>query len=408
MLATWVPDMGNTQDALYSLANGTQDQTANQTAAPRDDLSMGSAWQDLFTFTADSSGSATITLTKPPGELQTALFAGGVMVVPTSVLKTTGTTYTYTYAYDADGNLTSETDPMGCTTSYTYDAFGDQVSQNRPNGQSTTYAYDLDGNEVSTTDPMWYVTAYAYDAFGNQISQSLPDPANGKQDSGSPTTTYTYDAMGDMLSLTDPVGNTTSWTYDALGDELTQSEPVSLGYASGTTTRQNPITAIYSYKYDLDGNLIESIDADANADGGTNGHVNTYAYNWMNEETSQTWYTDTTDANANTGANSVGTASYGYDLDGRMTSAANTVDNNAVASYSYQYDQVGNVTGQTAQLANVTQVVEETMFRYRFSLPRRTTIMTIGQAWRPTSAVRPILTAPPAPSAASAAESTIF
>ena len=29
----------------------------------------------------------------------------------------------------------------------------------------------------------------------------------------------TYDVMGDMLSLTDPDGNTTSWTYDGLGRE---------------------------------------------------------------------------------------------------------------------------------------------------------------------------------------------
>ena len=41
------------------------------------------------------------------------------------------------------------------------------------------------------------MTAYTFDAFGNQVSQSLPDPANGKQDSGSPKTTFTYDAMGD-------------------------------------------------------------------------------------------------------------------------------------------------------------------------------------------------------------------
>ena len=57
--------------------------------------------------------------------------------------------------------------------------------------------------------------ADAYDAFGDQISQSLPDPANGKYDSGSPTTTFTYDLDG----------NTTSWTYAARAARASRAKP---------------------------------------------------------------------------------------------------------------------------------------------------------------------------------------
>ena len=171
--------------------------------------------------------------------------------------------------------------------------------------------------------------------------------------------------MGNMLSLTDPVGNTTSWTYDALGDELTESELVSLGYMPGTTTLESPVTvnATSSFQYDLDGDLTESIDADANANNATGiGHVTTYAYNSTGQETCETWYSTVADAEA--GTPNVGTVSYAYDLQGNMLSASNTVspltsgegqgEGSLVAAYTYHYDSVGNVTDVTTELAGVT------------------------------------------------------
>ena len=248
-----------------------------------------------------------------------------------------------TDSYDADGDLVSRTDPLGNVTTYTWDAFGNEVSQSLPNpttgaagGPTTTFAYDLDRNEVSTTDPLGNVTAYTFDAFGNQVSQSLPDPANGKQDSGSPKTTFTYDAMGDQLSLTDPDGNTTSWTYDGLGRETGQSETVALGYNSSGTVQTT--TASYSNQYDLDGNLTESVDAD--------GQAIAYAYNWSNQETSETWY--------NASDIVVGTVACGYDVEGNLLSATNTANSSSVAAYTYQFDGAGRVTGESVQLAGLT------------------------------------------------------
>ena len=216
---------------------------------------------------------------------------------------------------------------------------------------TTTYGYDLDGNEISATDPMHNVTTIGYDAFGNQISQSLPNPTTGL--AGGPTTSYTFDAMGDVLSLTDPDGNTTSWTYDGLGDETSQSEVVSLGYYPGTQTLEPTITATSTYQYDLDGNLTESVDANANAPAGYGftGEVNTYSYNATNQETGESWYGNTTDAAA--GGDNVGSIAHSYDAEGRMLTAANAAGGSSIASYTYGYDGVGNLTSDNVQLGDL-------------------------------------------------------
>ena len=59
------------------------------------------------------------------------------------------------------------------------------------------------------------------------------DPLNG-------TTGFTYDANGNLLSVTDARSNATTYTYDNM-DRL--------------ATRVNPLTRSESYQYDLAGNM---------------------------------------------------------------------------------------------------------------------------------------------------------
>ena len=70
--------------------------------------------------------------------------------------------------------------------------------------------YDADGDLTSQTDPLGNVTGYGYDALGRETSVTAPSP-NG-EGSGL-TTTYAYDLVGNLLSQTDPLGHTTSYTY---------------------------------------------------------------------------------------------------------------------------------------------------------------------------------------------------
>ena len=60
------------------------------------------------------------------------------------------------------------------------------------------------------TDPLGHVTSYVYNGLGEQIETVAPDPATGLDDAGSPVTTTSYDADGNVLGVTDPLGHTTT------------------------------------------------------------------------------------------------------------------------------------------------------------------------------------------------------
>ena len=194
--------------------------------------------------------------------------------------------------YDADGNVIGDTDLVnGYVTDYVYNAQGELVQTEQPNatpgtnygktivdgspvGPVTTYGYDADGNLASEKDPMGNVTAWTYDADGNQTAMKLPDPANGDQDANSPKTSYTYDLVGNLLTTTSP-------------------SPVTPG-AYVTTVNA----------YDQQNNLVSSEDAD--------GNVTSYSYDQLGQTTSLT----DTDGN---------TTNWTYDHDGQQTSQSSTV-----------------------------------------------------------------------------------
>ena len=176
--------------------------------------------------------------------------------------------YTTNYAYNPAGQLTAETGPPVSVSSYTsqtatstrpqttdgYNTFGDQTQAVDPDGNVTTtaydgdgrttsvaqaaytppgtssaitattaYAYDEDGNLVSETDPEGNVTSATYDALGDVTS--VTDPQLPGQSSPG-TSTYTYDADGERLSATDPLGNATRQTYDYFGNVATSTDPM--------------------------------------------------------------------------------------------------------------------------------------------------------------------------------------
>ena len=129
---------------------------------------------------------------------------------------------TTTYTYDAVGNTTSIKDPRENITNYEYDALGRKIVEYQPPvgdensptlREPTTYiTYDLVGNVVSVTDPRGNTTDYGYDALGRLVKEQLPDPDPTDADPTRPTTTYTYDAVGNLLSVTD--ANANAGEYD--------------------------------------------------------------------------------------------------------------------------------------------------------------------------------------------------
>jgi len=121
---------------------------------------------------------------------------------------------TISYEYDLEWNLIEQSDGVGssdkATTQYQYDGKGQRTAVIDPEGNSTAIAYDEMGEVISITDPLGRVTAYNYDGFGQRIQITR---ANGTSKSRS------FNSMGSLLSATNELGETTLYEYDLAGNK---------------------------------------------------------------------------------------------------------------------------------------------------------------------------------------------
>jgi len=107
------------------------------------------------------------------------------------------TTHTVQYIYNDNGSVASVLYPDGAREDYTYTA--GNLLETLTNTLS-------DGTVLET-----YV--YEYDLNRNLLS---------KQDAKG-TTTYTYDPIGRVLTVTEPSGKLTEYAFDAAGNRSTQT-----------------------------------------------------------------------------------------------------------------------------------------------------------------------------------------
>ena len=172
--------------------------------------------------------------------------------------------------YNALGQLIQTTDYVGTPTLYSYDALGRLLSQTVTVEDGVTavskYAYDASGNIICEWKPVqavgaaaeWSKSEYAYNSRKKLIS--------AKQYDGSvlaSETTYTYDGVGNMLSM-NAGGSTTSYTYDRFGNVLTMTDALgqtetstyaALGRLESRTDRNGTVT---SYTYDALGRVLST------------------------------------------------------------------------------------------------------------------------------------------------------
>lgn len=131
------------------------------------------------------------------------------------------------YEYDTSGNLTQIVDPLGHVTKYTYDKLNRVSSEQQPaprTGASTpiiNYAYDGLDQLTGVKDPRNLSTTYTVDGLGNQAVLASPDTG---------TANKTYDAAGNLLTITDARGKLTKFGYDVL------NRVTNITYASGTAS----------------------------------------------------------------------------------------------------------------------------------------------------------------------------
>jgi RHS repeat-associated protein len=235
---------------------------------------------------SQNPGSSCYTSTLPPFTTESRLITG------TSYL----TTKTLLDSYNRVGETQLTSDP-DCTsndkTDTTYDAFGRVLSVSNPYCTTsdptygvTTSAYDAlarvtavtaqdgsvtatsySGNTTTITDPAGVSRKYVVDAL-DRVTQIFENPISLNYE-----TDYAYDALNDLLTVTQKGGSTTStnwrtrtFIYDGLS-RLTQAS--------------NPESGTAAYSYDANGNLVTKTSPAQNQTG-TATVTLTYCYDALN------------------------------------------------------------------------------------------------------------------------------
>ena len=148
------------------------------------------------------------------------------------------------YTYDSTGALTGTTNALGQTTQITQHLPGGlPQTVVDPNGVTTNLTYDprlqtLSSTVMTAAGPL--TTSYSYDAAGNLTGVTLPD--------GSAATNL-YDAAHRLTGVTDLLGQSIAYTLDAMGDR-TQSN-----VADSSAT----LHSIHSAKFDTLGRLAQDV-----------------------------------------------------------------------------------------------------------------------------------------------------
>ncbi len=206
------------------------------------------------------------------------------------------------YKFSDSGLLESVMERNGNKTSVSYNEKGQLATITDPAGRTIKLAYNGEGLVESATDPMGHVVKYAYES-GNLVSVTMPGESSPrwkcKYDGSHRITTVTngiggetkntYNEESQVVSQTDPAGDTTTWEYEPFATKITdeatgdvtldeytseyQISAVTYGYGTEYAT-----TEIFTYN--------ELGEPETITDG--DGHTTTYEYDGAGDKTSET------------------------------------------------------------------------------------------------------------------------
>ncbi len=273
-----------------------------------------------------------------------------VLYKPISVLVNGNERYTYTY--DVQGKIQSrlcENNETGDWTNveritYTYNSQGDLLTNLYENWNGywelknrTAYIYDLQGNLLEENSQYYdfgfWVTkfqkAYTYDISGNKLSYLAKYWSDYFHSwITSESFVYTYDELGNLLTEENKIQCTlTSYTYNAMGQILTITEA---NLQNEVWIQKNQ----YTYTYNSMGQIVLIILA-----------------NWQNGvwvQNDQTIYAFDDNGNLLTETTGTHYKKCTYDEQGNLLTKLNAYWNNAWLSYlnenltTYTYDTQGN------------------------------------------------------------------
>jgi RHS repeat-associated protein len=256
------------------------------------------------------------------------------------------------FVYDERGQVTQITDALGARTTQTYDMFNRPLVKTVPKHQAagdliTTPApvYDANDNVTSATGPNGAVMTATYDNADQMVSSADPkDTPTGPER----RTDYTYDKAGHLKTITQPKGTAT--TTDP-NDYVTTHNYDAIYQLTSVV---NSVGDKISYEYDNVGNLVTVIDPKKNATADTTDYTSKTAYDLdhrsvsvtdaLGKTNSRTYDKDSLVVSTKDAENNETLIS--YDERGKQTQVkapyAGTSPNFTYRTTKYEYDQVGN------------------------------------------------------------------
>ena len=244
-------------------------------------------------------------------------------------------------------------------TSFTYNAQNLPATMTDPGARVTTLTYAANNIDVSTIKQGTNVIA----SYGSYNSQHLPATYAGPDGQ---TNNIAYNAAGQVIYATNPLGQTRFWEYDGTNRLARVTVQVSVAFGSVVYGATNVTAATaYSFTYDADDRVATRTDSE--------GLALTYSYDDLDRVTRIT-YPDSSyddyDYNFQSGPN-VGTPSldlrkvtdrigrvttYDYDAERRLTSVTEPLTSTPTTrTTSYSYYDNGVLQSITDANGNVTQ-----------------------------------------------------
>lgn len=240
--------------------------------------------------------------------------------------------------------------PSGKQTTFYYDANWRKTRVQQAPGTSdeasTYFTYDNLGNQLTMKDPRGNVTTNVYDARNRLISNA---------DALNHATTFTYDAHSNQLTVTKPNGEVITNVYDKL-NRVTQVK----------TKRDANTTDVRNSSYDAAGNVIRFQDENATARGDTT-NIYAYTYDLRNRITSMIYpnglHEDTTYDNAGNVVT--------YKNRANFVKTASQFDNR---NRSHRFDWSDGTTWQTTSFDNASRFTQIANGMSSSRIPAITTI----------------------------------
>lgn len=251
-----------------------------------------------------------------------------------------------TIEYDAIGNKTKEIDANGHSVRYGYDSKGRLVSKSSYENDKLlkgkivlSYSVDEDAElplSITITDEEGFAKIYRYDTLENlREMEETPDRSTSFK------TTYSYDYVGNIVSLTNALAQTTNFEYDELNRLISRQD------ASGNETKMtynalnqpllqtDPGDRIIRKEYDASGRLAATKQYYSDTSGSYT--YTQYGYDAANNVISQKQGREADGQDAVSAA-----TSYTYDALNRVTDEYQTIDASRKSHTRYDYDRNSN------------------------------------------------------------------